>query len=122
MEIDPDMRFLFRLLANAAALWTAVQVVPGIQHHGTVLALLGVALIFGVINAIVKPVLLLLSLPLLLVTLGLFTLVLNAMLLWLTSSLSAALGLGFHVSGFAAAFLGAIVVSLVSIALSLIID
>jgi putative membrane protein len=116
------MHFILRLLANAAALWTAVQVVPGIEYHGTVLALLGVALIFGVINAIVKPILLLFSLPLLVVTLGLFTLVLNALLLWLTSSLSAGFGLGFHVSGFVAAFLGAIVVSLVSIALSLVID
>jgi putative membrane protein len=115
------MRFFLRLLVNAAALWTAVQVVPGIRYTGTLPMLLVVALIFGVLNAIVRPVLMLLSLPLLIVTLGLFTLVLNACLLWLTSSLSGALGLNFHVDGFVAAFLGAIVVSLVSIALSFVI-
>ena len=116
------MRFLLRLLINAAALWVAVQIVPGIQYAGTLLTLLAVALIFGLLNTIVKPVLLLLSLPLLIVTLGLFTLILNAILLWLTSSLSGAFGIGFHVNGFLAAFFGAIVVSIVSIVLSLAID
>jgi putative membrane protein len=116
------MRFLLRLLVNAAALWVAVQVVPGMQSRGTVVALLGVALIFGVVNAVLKPVLLILSLPLLVVSLGLFTLVVNALLLWLTSSLSGAFGLGFHVDGLWAAFLGGLVVSIVSFVLSMVID
>jgi putative membrane protein len=80
--------------------------------------LLFVALVFGVLNVLVRPLLIVLTFPFLLLTLGLFTLVLNAFMLWLTSALSEALGLGFDVRGFWAAFLGALVVSLVSFALS----
>jgi putative membrane protein len=78
-----------------------------------------VALIFGVLNAAVRPVLWLMTLPLLLLTLGLFTFVLNAVMLWLTGAVSGAFGLGFQVEGFRAAFLGALVVSIVSFMLSL---
>jgi putative membrane protein len=113
------MQFILRLFVNAAALWAAVQVVPGISHAGSFASLLGVALVFGVLNAVVRPLLLFMSFPLLVVTLGLFTLVLNALLLWLTSTISNSLGLGFTVSGFWAAFLGALVVSLVSLLLSI---
>lgn len=113
------MAFLFRLLINAAALWVAIRLVPGITFGGDEVALLLVALVFGVVNAIVRPVLLILSLPVLVLTLGLFTFVLNALMLWLTSALSGALGLGFHVSGFWPAFLGALVVTIVSALLSL---
>ena len=74
---------------------------------------------FGVLNVVVRPILILLSLPILIVTLGLFLLVLNAALLLLTSAISDALGLGFHVDGFVAAFLGGLVVSIVSLALSM---
>ena len=116
------MRFLARLLVTAAALWVATRLVSGITYTGSWLVLLGVALVFGVLNAFVRPVLKLLTLPLLLLTLGLFTLVLNAVMLWLTSALSATLGLGFHVSGFWAAFWGALVVSIVSTLLSLFIS
>ena len=112
------MRLLLRLLINAAALWVATQAVPGISFSGDWRLLLVVALVFGVLNVLVRPVLIVLTFPFLLLTLGLFTLVLNAFMLWLTSALSEALGLGFHVRGFWAAFLGALVVSLVSFALS----
>ena len=78
-----------------------------------------VAVVFGVLNVSVRPVLALLTLPFFLITLGLFTFVLNAFMLWLTSALSAAFGFGFHVSGFGAAFIGALVVSTVSLALSI---
>ena len=111
--------FLTRLLVTAAALWVATRLVAGITYEGSWLVLLGVALVFGVLNAFVRPVLTVLTLPLLLVTLGLFTFVLNALMLLLTSALSNALGLGFHVSGFWAAFWGALVVSVVSTLLSL---
>jgi putative membrane protein len=74
-----------------------------------------------VVNAFIRPVLKILTFPLILVTLGLFALVVNGLMLWLTSSLSASLGLGFQVSGFWAAFWGAIVVSLTSLILSLMI-
>jgi putative membrane protein len=112
------MWLIVRLLMNAAALWVAIRFVPGISFDGDWRLLLLVALVFGVLNASVRPILTLLSLPLLILTLGLFTFVLNALMLWLTGAVSDALGLGFHVAGFWPAFLGALVVSLVSLLLS----
>jgi putative membrane protein len=113
------MRLLLRVLINAAALWVAVRFVPGIQYTGTPLMLLCVAIVFGVVNTIVKPIVTLLSIPAILLTLGVFLLVVNALMLWLTGWLSTALGLGFQVQGLGAAFLGAIVVSLVAWLLSM---
>ncbi len=112
------MPFFLRLLVNAAALWVATRIVPGVTFDGGLIPFLGVALVFGVINATLRPVTKILTFPLILVTLGLFALVVNGLMLWLTSSLSASLGLGFHVSGFWAAFFGALVVSIVSALLS----
>ncbi len=112
------MYVIWRLLINAGALWVATQIVPGISFAGDWRRLLVLALIFGVLNACVRPVLMILSLPLLIVTLGLFTLVLNAFMLWLTSEASEVLGLNFHVDGFWSAFLGSLVVSIVSFGLS----
>jgi putative membrane protein len=113
------MRFLLRLLINAAALWVATRIVPGVTHSGSEVSLFAVAFVFGLLNALLRPLLALLSCPLLILTLGLFTLVINALILWLTSALSGSLGIGFHVDGFWAAFLGALVVSIVSILLSI---
>jgi len=110
---------VWRLLINAAALWAATRLVPGISFDGDWRLLFVVALVFGVLNVSVRPVLMLLTLPFLIVTLGLFTFVLNALMLWLTSAISDALGLGFHVEGFGASFFGALVVSVVSFMLSL---
>jgi putative membrane protein len=115
------MRFLIRLLVNAAALWVATRLVPGVSYDGGALPLLGVALVFGVLNASLRPLAKILTFPLIIVTLGIFALVINGLMLWLTSSLSSTLGLGFHVSGFWAAFFGGLVVSLVSTVLSLVI-
>ncbi len=115
------MAFLVRLLVNAAALWVATRLVPGVTYDGGALPLLAVALVFGVVNAFLRPVAKILTFPLILVTLGLFALVINGLMLWLTSSLSSALGLGFHVSGFWAAFWGGLVVSLVSMILSMLV-
>src|SRR4029079_3577020 len=112
------MRFLIRLLINAAALWIATQIVPGVTHTGPWTSLLLVALVFGVLNAVVRPILKLLTCPLIVLTLGLFTFVINAVMLWLTSAVSESLGLGFHVDGFGSAFLGALVVTVVSVLLS----
>ncbi len=113
------MRFLLRLLINAAALWVAVRLVHGITYDGSGwLPFFGVALVFGVVNAFLRPVLKLLSLPLIFLTLGLFALVVNGAMLWLTGALSGALGLGFHVDGCGTAILGALIVSLVSALLS----
>ena len=115
------MRFFIRLLVSAAALWVATQVVPGVSYSGGPLPLLGVALVFGVVNALIRPVAKILTFPLIILTLGIFALVINGLMLLLTSSLSDALGLGFHVSGFWPAFWGAVVVSIVSTVLSLLI-
>ena len=112
------MRLILRILINAAALWVAVRFVPGLAYTGTPLMLVCVAIVFGVVNTIVKPIVILLSIPAILLTLGVFLLVINALMLWLTGWLSTSLGLGFHVEGLGAAFLGAIVVSLVAWALS----
>lgn len=113
------MRFLIRLLATAASLWVAVELVPGISYTGGILGLLGVALVFGFVNAVIRPILQVLTCPLVVLTLGLFVFVLNAFMLWLTSRLSLALGLGFVVDGFWAALVGALIVSIVSTVLNL---
>src|SRR6266542_5738173 len=113
------MWLLWRLLINAAALWAATRLVSGISFDGDWRLLFVVALIFGVINVSVRPILKFLTFPLLILTLGLFTFVLNALMLWLTGAISDALDLGFHVDGFRAAFLGALVVTIVSFLLSL---
>ena len=113
------MLIIWRLLINAAAVWAATRITPGISFDGDWRTLLFVALIFGVLNVSVRPLLWFMTLPLLIVTLGLFTFVLNALMLWLTGVVSEWLGLGFHVDGFGAAFLGALVVSVVSFMLSL---
>jgi putative membrane protein len=107
------MRFLMRLLINAAALWVAVKIVPGITYTGEWLPFLGVALVFGLVNAFIRPIVKLLTLPILFLTLGLFALVVNGMMLMLTSWLSNQLALNFQVTGCWTAILGALVVSIV---------
>jgi putative membrane protein len=113
------MRFIVRTLASALALAAAAALVDGIAVTSgdtgkQILTLLGVAVIFGLINAIVRPVVRLLTLPLFVLTLGLFTFVVNALMLLLTSWISERLDLAFVVEGFGAAFLGALVISVVS--------
>jgi putative membrane protein len=114
------MRPIVRILITMAALWAAAHWVSGISATGSWMALLGVALVFGVVNALVRPFVTLLSLPFVIVTLGFFFLVINALMLMLTSALSNTLGLGFHVAGFGPAFWGSIVISLVSWLLAMI--
>jgi putative membrane protein len=116
------MGFLIRLLVNAAALWVATRLVPGVTYSGGTLPFLGVALVFGIVNATIRPVAKVLTLPIIIVTLGIFALVVNGLMLWLTSSLSETLGLGFVVTGFWPAFWGGLVVSLVSTILSMMIS
>jgi putative membrane protein len=113
------MKFLLRLLITAAALWVAVQLVPGITYTGPWLHLVAVALVFGVVNAIVRPLMLSLTCPLVLLTLGLFIFVLNGLMLWLTAALSSAIGFDFRVSGLVAAIIGGLIVGVVSTVLNL---
>lgn len=115
------MRFLARLLVNAAALWVATRIVPGVTYSGGVLPMLAVALVFGLVNAVIGTATKILTFPIILLTLGIFILVINGLMLMLTSALSSALGLGFHVAGFWAAFWGGLVVSVISTALSLVV-
>ena len=116
--------FLIKTLANAAALAVAIWLIGDITLTGgsgseKTLTLVVVALIFGVVNFVVKPVVKLFSLPLLVLTLGLFTLVINALMLMLTSWLSDKLDVSFHVEGFGTAVLGGLVISIVSWALNM---
>lgn len=115
------MPFLVRLLVNAVALWVATKVVPGVTYEGGWPAFLGVALIFGAVNAFIRPILRFLTFPIIIITIGLFSLVVNALMLTLTSNLAGVLDLGFHVAGFKAALFGALVVSVVSTLLSMMI-
>jgi putative membrane protein len=116
------MSFLIRLIVNAAALWVATRLVSGVTFTGDWLPFLGVAIVFGFVNAFIRPFAKILAFPLIILTLGFFSFVVNGLMLWLTSRLSDALGLGFHVSGFWAAFWGALVVSIVSTVLSMMVS
>ena len=120
------MRLLIRLLASAAALAVATAVVPGIELQtasvtSKVLTLLAVALIFGVVNAILKPIVKVVGCAFYVLTLGLIALVVNALLLWLTSWAAGKLSLPWHITGFWPAFWGAIIVGVVGWLLSILI-
>jgi putative membrane protein len=120
-----DMSFLIKVLVNGVALWIASVLLGGIEFGSEgdtttqVVTIGAVALIFGILNAVIKPILMVLSLPLLVLTLGLFTFIVNAVMLWLTSWLSDSFGLDFTVEGFFwDAVLGALVITLVSLILN----
>jgi len=110
---SPVRTFLQRWLVDTVAVMVAANVVKGINYD-SMTSLLVASLLLGVFNAILRPLLLLLSLPLVIFTLGLFTLVINALLLYFVGELVKS----FHVADFGAAFLGALVISLVSIILN----
>lgn len=112
---------ILQILVNAAALWVAELLVPGIHFSGQWWKLLLVAFIFGLVNTFLRPILRLVTFPITIMTLGLFLLVINALLLLLTGAISAELDLGFQVDDFFAALLGSVVISLVGFALSLVI-
>lgn len=112
------MTILLRLLINAAALWCAARFIDGISYSGGWQGLVGVALVFAIVNTFIKPVLRFFSFPVTVLTLGLFLLVINALMLLLTAYIADRLGIAFTVRGFIPALLGAICVSLVSMVLS----
>jgi putative membrane protein len=120
------MRFLLRVAVSAAALAVATAALPGIQLTAgstisKVLTLIAVALIFGVINAFLKPVIKTIGCLFYILTLGLVALVVNALLLWLVSVVAGWLSLPFHITGFVPAFLGALIISVVTWLLSVLI-
>jgi putative membrane protein len=108
------MRLILKLLITAAAVWIAVQLVDGLDYSGGWLGLLAIAAILAVVNALARPIVTLLSLPIVLLTLGLFLLVINALMLGLTIWISEQFDLGFTSTGFTATFLGALIVTVVS--------
>jgi putative membrane protein len=110
---------LLHWLLNAASLWVAAALIPGLDFHGGPGRLLLVAAVFGLINSTLRPLLAILTCPLIVLTLGLFSLVINALMLMVTGWLSESWNLGFVVSGFWAAFFGGLVVGLVSLVLSM---
>jgi putative membrane protein len=120
-EVLAVLRFAIRLVVNAIAIVVAAWLVPGIVVSGGPGTYLGVALIFGVVNATIGTVLKVLTCPLILLTLGLFTLVINGLMLQFSAWWAGIFGLGFSVSSFWAAFLGALVVSVVSATFSVLV-
>ncbi|WP_121432984.1 phage holin family protein [Actinomadura pelletieri] len=120
------MRILFKVGITAVALWVATVVIDGISVDGDTagrraLTLVAVAAIFGLVNTIIKPLIKTLGCAFYVLTLGLIGLVVNALLLWLTSELAGELDLPFHVTGFWPAFWGAIVVGVVGWLLHLVV-
>ena len=114
------MKLLLRWIITSISLFAAAELVPGIRvRHDAWTAFAVMAVILGLINAIVRPILKLLSCPLIILTLGLFILVINGATLWLASAIAVNLfHVGFYVDGFVPAFLGAVIVSIVSLILT----
>jgi putative membrane protein len=114
------MNLLIRWVIACLSLFLSAWLVPGIHVEGNAWTVYAVmAVILGLINAVIRPILKLLSLPLIILTLGLFLLVINGITLWLASKIAVSwFHVGFYVDGFWSAFLGALIVSIVSIILS----
>lgn len=114
-------KFFLRLAINAIALYLAVQLVPGIRLDGEPVLILWLALIFGVVNALFRPLLQFLTCPLIILTLGLFTLVINTFLFWLTTRIGQSFGITLTIGEpvWWNAFLGGLIVSIVSVVLTL---
>ncbi|MEJ7803862.1 MAG: phage holin family protein [Candidatus Limnocylindria bacterium] len=112
---------VIQILINAAALYVAVLIVPNLEFTGEWWKLLLVAAIFGLVNTFVRPILRIFTLPITVLTLGLFLLVINALMLLLTGAISNELNLGLTVGDFLAALLGSTVISIVGMLLSAVI-
>lgn len=108
------MSLIVKLLVTVLAVWLAVQLVDGLDYSGSWVGLLVIALILAVINAFARPLVTVLSLPIVLLTLGFFLLVINALMFGLTIWISGQLDLGLSSTGFWATFFGALIVTIVS--------
>jgi putative membrane protein len=118
------MSLIIRLIVNAIALWVATLIVSGVELEGAstqdrVITLLVVAVIFALVNVVVRPIVKILSLPLYVLTLGLFTFIVNALMLLLTSWIADQFDVPFNVDGFWSAVLGGLVISFISWILNL---
>ena len=121
------MAFLVRVLINGVAIWLATLILPGLSIVGgdsnweTLAIILLIALVFGLVNAIVKPIVAFISIPLYILTLGLFTIIVNALMLMLTAWITEATDWGLRIDNFGVACWGAIIISIVSLVLSVLI-
>lgn len=121
------MKILIKLIITAVAVWVATLVIPGIQLHthstaGKIGTVIVVALIFGIINAVLKPIAKAIGCLAYAITLGLISIVVNGLLFWLTSYVAGKLKVPFHITGFVPAVLGALLVGIIGWVLSLIVD
>ena len=112
-------KFILRWVINAIAIFLAIKFVPGI-HLDSLLSIIWLALIFGLVNAFLNPLLKILTCPLIILTLGLFTLLINTFLFWLSGQIGHAFGIMLTFDGFWPIFFGALVISVVSIIMSMI--
>jgi putative membrane protein len=119
---DPMTKFILRWAINAIALYLAILILPGIDLNSGLASIIWLALIFGLINALFRPLLQFLTCPLIVLTLGLFTIVINTFLFWLTSVIGQSFGLELVIADpvWWNAFLGGLVVSVVSVVMTLI--
>ena len=113
-------KFILRWAINAAAIYLAIRFVPGITLQSGWVSVIWLALIFGLVNAFLGPLLKILTCPLIILTLGLFTLVINTFLFWLTGQIGGLFGIGIQMNGLLPALLGGLVVTVVSVVLSLV--
>jgi putative membrane protein len=121
------MKILIKLIVTAVALWVATLLIPGIHLHthsttGKIGTLVVVALIFGIINAILKPIVKTIGCLAYAITLGLISIIVNGLLFWLVSYIAGKLSIPFHITGFVPAVLGALLVGIVGWLLSLAVD
>lgn len=116
------MGWIIAIAVNAFALWVAVQIVPGLDFSGEPLQFGIVAAVFAALNTFLKPILKIVTIPISLLTFGIFLFVINAVMLLLTGVVSDELNLGFSVADFGAAFLGGIVTALAGFVAALVAD
>jgi putative membrane protein len=121
------MKILLKIVITAVAVWIATLIIPGIHLHshttiGKIETLVVVALIFGIINAVLKPIAKAIGCLAYAVTFGLIAIVVNGLLFWLTSWIAGKLSVPFHITGFVPALLGALLVGIVTWLMSLVLD
>jgi len=110
--------FILRIMINALSISAAVKIVGGITFAGEWWKMIIIGAVFGIVNTLIKPIVTFFTFPLIVLTLGLFTLIVNTLMLLLTAELSEPFSLSLHISGFGAAFKGALIISMVSMFLS----
>lgn len=115
------MNLILRWIASALAVGLAVYLLPGLEYDGRIQTLFVVALILGLVNAVVRPIIKMLACGIIVLTLGLALFVINAVMLYLTSYIAAHFGYGFHIRDFVSALIGSLVISVVTWVLSMLV-